>query len=276
MSAPDDAAQARRELLARSWDDAARGYDRYFVPRFAPWTDEALHALMRRARELPMGPVLVPCCGPGQELLPLALAFDDREVVGIDLSPGMVELARARIGGATGIWVEEGDATRLEERFAGKCSGLLSCFGLQQLPEPDRALASWGRCLAPAGLLSVMLWPPEARDGSAFDLLRRLTRERTPAPDGLWDARLGAALETAGLTVLEDRLVPHRMEHASAAAFFDALAGAGPLRSLARSKGDAFMAELRAAFLRESPPGPLVHEPRARFLLAVRPRAARG
>src|SRR5581483_4431811 len=104
MSQQDPAA-ARKELLARAWDDAAAGYERYFVPRFSPWTEEAVRALTKRARKLPLGSVLVPCCGPGQELLPLALAFPDREVLGIDLSPGMVALARARIGGATGVWV---------------------------------------------------------------------------------------------------------------------------------------------------------------------------
>ena len=72
MTESDPTAAARRELLAKAWDDAAPGYDRYFVPRFAPWTDQALRVLSKEARRLPAGPVLVPCCGPGQELIFLA------------------------------------------------------------------------------------------------------------------------------------------------------------------------------------------------------------
>jgi SAM-dependent methyltransferase/ketosteroid isomerase-like protein len=266
-----DLAAARKALLAQAWDDAAAGYETYFVPRFEPWTVEAVDALARVGKKLPQGPVLVPCCGPGQELLRLAVAFPDREVIGIDLSPGMVERARMRIGGTTGIWVEEGDATALAERFSGVASGVLSCFGLQQIPEPERALEQWGRCLARGGVLAVMLWPSESRDSGPFDLVRRLVRERTELPDTSWESRLAAALGRAGLETLEDRVVVHPMEHEGPEAFFDALAGSGPLRSLARSKGATFMAELRAAFVAASPKGRIVHSPRARFLLARRP-----
>lgn len=84
-------------LLARAWDEAAPGYERYFVPRFAPSVATAVGALDEG--DLPPGPVLVPCCGTFPELPALVRRHPRREIVGIDLSAGMARLARERAGG---------------------------------------------------------------------------------------------------------------------------------------------------------------------------------
>lgn len=49
-----------------------------------------------------------------------------------------------------------------------------------------------------------------------------------------------------------------------------AVTRSGPLRALALSRGEAFMAEAREAFLAEVPPGPVAHAPAARWILARR------
>ena len=88
-------------ILASSWTTAAPGYNEIFVPRFQPWTDDALKHLQTHARTLPPGIVLVPCCGPGQELPPIArLLGGAHAVLGTDLAPGMVEIAAARCAAA--------------------------------------------------------------------------------------------------------------------------------------------------------------------------------
>ncbi|MEU4703245.1 hypothetical protein [Nonomuraea dietziae] len=70
--------------VARGWDEAAEGYDAYFVPRFAPWVEAAVEAVT--TSEPPEGPVLVPCCGTFPELDgPFALMKD---VLGRHMPPG--------------------------------------------------------------------------------------------------------------------------------------------------------------------------------------------
>ncbi|MEV4259855.1 class I SAM-dependent methyltransferase [Kribbella sp. NPDC049584] len=106
----------RLSRLARSWDEAAEGYEQYFVPRFAPWVQAAVDAV----HTIPFGTVLVPCCGTFPELELLAPRFPDRRIVGIDLSAEMVRLARLR---AAGLAVDGVPA-------AGPSAGGLSAGGL--------------------------------------------------------------------------------------------------------------------------------------------------
>lgn len=44
--------------------------------------------------------------------------------------------------------VQAADASRLAASHGG-AAGVLSCFGLQQMPEPHAVLAGWVRALAP-------------------------------------------------------------------------------------------------------------------------------
>ncbi|MFI0420705.1 class I SAM-dependent methyltransferase [Spongiactinospora sp. 9N601] len=124
----------RAALPAGSWDEAAEGYERYFVPRFAPWGATAVSAL--RGASLPPGPILVPCCGTFPELPVLAADHPGREIVGIDLSAEMA--GRARRGQAT-------DAPDLTARRPGAAAAVVSVFGLQRLPDPVAALAGYCR-----------------------------------------------------------------------------------------------------------------------------------
>ena len=105
-------ASIRANILAESWSRISNEYERILVPRFAPWTRDALDALRDamknedatttttpRARGRKRSPnALVLCCGPGQELLPIArILSPTSRVLGTDLAPGMVDAARRRI-----------------------------------------------------------------------------------------------------------------------------------------------------------------------------------
>lgn len=254
-------------MLARAWDDAAPEYERYFVPRFAPWVASAVDAV---PRDLPTGPILVPCCGTFPELPALATRQPDRPIVGIDLSEGMVSLARERAASWPPATAEQGDATTLRDRWPGTSAAVVSVFGLQQLPDPEAVLADWLATLRPDGVLSVVYWPSSVEDDGPFALMGQVLAKHRPPADGSGPARLGDVVTATGATLLRDADLGYAMSHPDAATFWDAMANGGPLRAFANARGDAVMRAARAEFVRLAPAGPWRHRPRARWIVARR------
>lgn len=264
MAAADD-------RLARAWDEAADGYEAYFVPRFAPWVELAVTGLA--AAELPDGPILVPCCGTFPEADAVTRRLGDRETVGLDLSPGMIQRARARIAeaGWSAVSALVADAATLDPRWSARCAAVVSVFGLQQLPDPRGALRSWLAALAPGGRLSVVYWPQVVETDGPFALGRAVVREHLPPSEaGDWEAGLAAELSANGAELVRDELVAYPMTHPDASAYFEAFTRSGPGRALADARGEDFVARLRAEFLRRAPAGEWTHHPRARLLVARR------
>ncbi|GAA1606302.1 MULTISPECIES: class I SAM-dependent methyltransferase [Kribbella] len=246
----------RLSRLARSWDEAAEGYEQYFVPRFAPWVRAAVQTI---GTSLPDGPILVPCCGTFPELDLLAPRFPDRKLVGLDLSAEMVRLARARAAGRAEV--VQADATELDPAWAA--AGVVSVFGLQQLPDPAAGIRSWYDVLRPGGRLCVVYWPEVAEETGPFALLDKVVGRG----DSTWEDTLVPALH--GAVIERDELVSFPMVHPDAAAYFDAANLHGPLRARALAHGDAYIADLRRRYLAEAPAGEWTHHPQAR-LIAVR------
>lgn len=251
-----------------AWNDAARGYDAYFSPRFAPYLATAIGTLIGRRRELPeSGSILVPCAGPGRELGALARAFPERPIAGSDLSSEMVKLSREHSRQFPNVSVERADATQL--RAAGPVAALCSVFGLQLLPSPANTLGSWLRLLEPEGLATVVYWPYATDHGGPCDTLHRLLAESSSV-DRSWEKELEQSARAASAHVLEDARIAFEMKHDDAAGYWSALTRLGPLRALANARGPEFVAQLGARFEAAFPPGPLSHTPEARLLLIKR------
>jgi len=102
----------------------------------------------------PPGPVADLGCGPGAYAL--ALARRGYDVVGVDGSPRMVEVARAQaardeVGARFGVHDVSGPL-----RFAdASLGGVLAILVLQHLPHPAALLAEIRRCLRPGGHLLI-------------------------------------------------------------------------------------------------------------------------
>ena len=112
----------------------------------------------------PPGPVADLGCGPGAHAL--ALARRGYDVVGVDGSPRMVEVARTRAAR------DEVDATfdvhdvSAPLRFAdASLGGVLAILVLQHLPHPAAFIAEIRRCLRPGGHLLITA---PARDGTSL------------------------------------------------------------------------------------------------------------
>lgn len=243
-------------VLVQSWNTVAAGYARYWVPRFRPWVTHAVDAL----GALPPGPVAVPCCGTGAELASLAARYPERELVGIDLSEGMIEVARRNV--PPNVRLVVADASSLE----GTWSGVVSCFGLQQLPDPAEALRTWCRALSPGGRLVAAVWTADIQDGGPYDALRAPSQKLFGSTPRDWNGHLHSAIE-AHAQLVSDSLVGYAIGHAGPEEFWDAMVSAGPWQArLLRHPHKT--AALRETFLASWPPGPFSHTPHARILVA--------
>ena len=243
-------------VLIDSWNTVAAGYQSYWVPRFRPWVIDAVEAL----GTLPPGPIAVPCCGTGAELALLAARYPSRALVGIDLSEGMLAVARDHVPSHVRLVVA--DASALE----GAWAGIISSFGLQQLPEPAEALRSWCQALRPGGRLVVSVWTPDIRDSGPYDALRTPAQRIFGTSPGDWNAQLQTAI-SAHAALVSDALVPHAISHAGPHEFWNAMVRDGPWQPRLVRHPEK-LARLREAFLASWPPGPFSHTPHARVLIA--------
>ncbi len=254
--------------VEQAWDEAALGYDAYFAPRFAPYLGAAVGALIARREQLPDGALLVPCVGPGRELIALARAFSQRSIAGSDLSNGMVSRARERVAALPNVSVERADATALESPSAG-VAAILSVFGLQLLPSPALVLSAWLKLLAPRGLAVIVYWPRESETVGPFHSMRHLLRDAGLA-DGTWEAELVPSALSAGAKLLVDSPLCFEIAYEDAHTMWQGLTHLGPLRGLMLSRGEEFVASLGRDFEAELPQGPLAHTPAARLLVLER------
>ncbi|MGK3939394.1 class I SAM-dependent methyltransferase [Streptomyces caeruleatus] len=128
-------------------------------------------------------------CGTGS--LSLLAAEQGHRVTGVDLSPPMVELARAKLAGRDAVFLV-GDAALPpvgEQRF----DVVLVRHVLWALPDPGRALRRWWGLLRPGGRLVLVegVWgeagiPAEAVSRLAAPLGGRVRVERLSQDSLLW------------------------------------------------------------------------------------------
>ncbi|MEU1477454.1 class I SAM-dependent methyltransferase [Streptomyces sp. NPDC005760] len=128
-------------------------------------------------------------CGTGS--LSLLAAEQGHRVTGVDLSPAMVELARAKLAGRDAVFLV-GDAAVPpvgEQRF----DVVLVRHVLWALPDPGRALRRWWGLLRPGGRLVLVegVWgavgiPAEVVSGLAEPLGGRVRVERLSGDSLLW------------------------------------------------------------------------------------------
>jgi SAM-dependent methyltransferase len=154
----------------------------------------------------PPGPVADLGCGPGAHAL--ALARRGYDLVGLDGSPRMVEVARARAAR------DDIDATfdvhdvSAPLRFAdASLAGALAILVLQHLPDPAAFIAEIRRCLRPGGYLLIIA---PARRGkplvsrNLYWWLRATCYSLVPGAVRFYDtSSLPRLVEDQGLTVVE-------------------------------------------------------------------------
>jgi SAM-dependent methyltransferase len=168
---------------------AAQVYERELVPAiFGPWAPRvvALAALAAGER------VLDAACGTGvvARLAAERVGADGR-VVGFDLNPGMLTVARSLPVG----WVQ---ATAGRLPFPDGSFEVVCCqLGLQFFPDRAAALAEMARVLVPGGRLVVMVWRSIDHSPGFQVLAEALDRHIGPAAGAMMRAPFGLSDEGA-------------------------------------------------------------------------------
>jgi SAM-dependent methyltransferase len=152
-------------------------------------------------------------CGTGQHLATVADAVD--EVVGVDLSPEMLDVARTRLGGRVELRVADQRDLRLGRTF-DVVSSLFSSIGYARDRDGlDRTVAALAEHVVPGGMLVVEPWvdPQDWEDGriqvvDVEEAGNRAVRVLTSRREG--DT---SVLEVAMVSAAAGRLTVDREEH---------------------------------------------------------------
>lgn len=183
-------------------------YERWLVgPLFRPWAG----ILLDRLRPAPGDRVLDIACGTGIVARLARERVDRGTVVGVDLSPGMLEVARAASPEVT--W-REGSALELPLADTEQFDVVTCQQGLQFFADRPAAARQMRRALAPGGRLGVATWLPldqvpmfAALHEVAERHLGPIVDQRHAFGDG---AAVAALLHEAGLADIVVDTVVHR------------------------------------------------------------------
>jgi SAM-dependent methyltransferase len=181
-------------------------------------------------------------CGTGNAAIPAART--GARVTGVDLTPAMLEVARARAAEA-GVAVEwvEGDAEDLPLPD-GHADRVLSTFGCMFAPRHEVVADELTRILAAGGRIGLCAWTPEGVFGEFF----RIVAAHLPAdPDYVdpplgWgdEARVRELFEGTGITLACEREVfeiAHTSVESAVACYTDHLGPVHKADELAAANG---------------------------------------
>ncbi len=150
-------------------------------------------------------------CGPG--LIARAMAPRVGSVVGIDLTPSMVEKARAdaAAAGVENVSFETGDVTALP-MADDSLDGAITRFSLHHIPAPIRVLEEMARVVKPGGYVVVSDFVTDD-DGESAAWQEQIERLRDPSHWALLTpSRIAALAERVGLDPDLDRIVPFEID----------------------------------------------------------------
>jgi SAM-dependent methyltransferase len=144
-------------------------------------------AFRRAVERYPACSVLDLGCGPGTDLAWFAERYPRRRYAGIDVSPRMVALARAKLVGR-GVRVERGCAEDIPQLFPGEQFDVVySFFGpLNTEPNLDRGVAALAQVVAPSGVLVLTFVNRTYVVDAAWNLLRARPGRATARLTNRW------------------------------------------------------------------------------------------
>lgn len=134
------------------FDRVARTYD--LLTGLNPGYGRHLRMSARRMGLRPDARILDLCCGTGLSTEALAVVYPRAEIIGVDASEGMLELARRKPVAARVVF-ERGDAMHptATPGVHGPFDGILMAYGIRNVPDADACLANLRATLVPGGTI---------------------------------------------------------------------------------------------------------------------------
>jgi SAM-dependent methyltransferase len=231
-----DAAE-RAALAAQAWVEVSALVDL----QLSPLGLRAMAALGPRP-----GDVVVDIgCGAGQSVLQLAERVGAAgRVIGVDIAPLLLALARRRAAGLAQVRLVEADAQSVDlpEQSA---DGIFSRFGVMAFADPMAAFGNFRRMLKPGGRLGFVCWRALAEN--ELDLLplqaTGLVGMADPTPFRFADAGfVQATLTAAGFDQVSVEASDEQVSSGGVAAMATVLLKVGPLGRILRENPE-LMAE---------------------------------
>jgi SAM-dependent methyltransferase len=234
-----------RQLAAEAWGEAWELIDL----QLSPLGLKAIEAL-----SLDPGAVVVDIgCGAGQTLLQLAERVGPGgQVVGVDIAPQLLDIARERTRSLGQVTLVEADAQALDLPTGG-ADAIFSRFGVMAFEDPAAAFANLRRLLRPAGALAFSCWRPLEQNELDYLPLSAAGLEAMvdQTPFSLADAeRIRRTLEAAGFSDIAIRPHDEWVSSGDLDAMVSVLLKVGPLGRVVRetpSLRDAAEPRLRQA-----------------------------
>ncbi len=187
---------ADQEAVTRAYDRTARWYDLYDAPMELLGTRRRRRRLLRRAR----GRVLEVGVGTGRNVEHYPAGV---EIVGIDVSPAMLERARRRAADRTGVTLMHADVQDLPFDDGAFDTAVATCV-FCSVADPVQGLREVARVVRPEGriLLLEHVRPRNPLLGRLAELLSPLTRRLFGFNV---DRRTEDNIATAGLEIVDVR-----------------------------------------------------------------------
>ncbi len=138
---------ASEQRVRATFDQVAEGYDH----RGAPWFEQTAEALVQSAKLQPYERALDVATGTGKVAIALARNTPEAEVLGADLSPGMLRVARQKADGLTNLKFELAAFSDLPNQ---RQYDLLTCsFGIFFVKDMPKTLNQLAQQVKPGGRL---------------------------------------------------------------------------------------------------------------------------
>jgi SAM-dependent methyltransferase len=243
--AEPDASSLRASLAAEAWAEVCEPLDL----QLSPLGLRAMQALAPRS-----GDVIVDIgCGAGQTVLQLAARVGPAgKVIGVDIAPLLLDLARRRAGNLSQVSFVECDALALDLPHRS-VDGVFSRFGVMGFSDPVAAFRGFQRMMKPSARLAFVCW--RSLDENELDLLPLRAAglehliDRTPFSFADPDI-VQATLEAAGFSQITIRAHDQAVSSGHLDAMATVLLRVGPLGKILRENPELRMAaepRLRAA-----------------------------
>ena len=147
-----DVPSTKGPRLANEFDLVAARYD--LLQRLNPGYRTHLLWSARRLQAPARARILDLCCGTGLSTEAIVACYPDAEVTGLDLSPGMLAVARKKPA-LRHVRLVQGDAMDLVgSGVSGPYDAVLMAYGIRNVPDPDLCLARLREQLHPGGRIA--------------------------------------------------------------------------------------------------------------------------